>query len=128
MRGKRTNTWTLHFPHGRVESGTYVSGLRNGNWTIRGTYESGTFAGEGPYLDNRKSGHWVEQTSGGVVRQGPFEDGERNGYWTVSNANGTVMQEGRYLEGRQEGKWIYRSADGNVRNELLFEKGTVIEQ
>ena len=71
-KGKRTGSWTVYSPNGRMGSGPYVDGVAQGIWTTRGP--------------------------AGDVATGPYVDGERHGVWSQREADGTSFKS-EYVRG-----------------------------
>ena len=95
-----------------THEGPYVDGKEHGHWVER--FADGTVQ-EGPYVDGEKHGHWVLRSADGGVQEGPFVDGKKHGHWVERWADGQV-EEGQYVDGEKHGHWVLRSADGTVRS------------
>ncbi len=91
--------------------GPYVDGKANGHWVER--FASGNVL-EGPYVDGKRHGHWVLRYADGGVDEGPYADGERNGHWVLRWPAGAV-EEGPFVDGEKHGHWVERFADGLVQ-------------
>ena len=97
-------------------SGGKASGMGTVVWTYRNWEDEwATSSGEGPYVDGKQQGHWVERNAWGVS-EGPYVDGERHGHWVQRFADGNVW-EGPIVDGERHGHWIWRFADGRCVQE-----------
>ena len=56
---------------------------------------------EGPYVDGKKHGHFLERNSDGIVFEGEYVDDKRHGRWVRRGPDGKVIEEGG-LCGRRE--------------------------
>ena len=70
---------------------------------------------EGPYVDGKKNGNWVERAPSGRVVEGPYVDGTKHGNWAIHWPSGTV-EEGPYGSGRPHGNWVLRASNGAVED------------
>ncbi len=60
---------------------------------------------EGPYVNGKKHGHFVERNSNGIVFEGEYVDDKRHGRWVRRNKDRKVIEDGEYVEGEKHGKW-----------------------
>ena len=87
-----------------VFEGPVVDGKLNGHW-VEGFADGGVH--EGPYVDGKRNGHWVERFADGGVHEGPYVDDKRNGHWVERSADG-IVGEGPYVDDVRNGDWIFR--------------------
>ncbi len=125
--------WVVTDSEGVRERGHYVDGEKTGVWTVRGgeVVSTTTWAGgrrhgpyqveragrvvsEGSYVDDVKSGRWVEVDASGKTWEMTFRDGELHGLYRVTDASGAVDQEGAFVDGRREGEWRVVASNGAV--------------
>ena len=78
------------------------------------TFISGEWSGEGPVVDGKRHGRWVERTNRGNVYEGPYVDGKMHGRWVERYASGSV-HEGPYVDGKMHGRWVVRYASGGCK-------------
>ena len=104
-------TATIEDGEGNVYEGPVVDGKREGRWVER--YANGDVY-EGPYVDGKWEGRWVERYADGDVYEGPYVDGKREGHWVIRHADGTVA-EGPYVDDKWKGHWVIRYANGMIR-------------
>ena len=95
---------------GWVGQGPFVNGKRSGRW-IEKTADGSVL--EGPYVNDEENGHWVLRFASGAVHAGPYVDGERNGRWIDKDADGDIG-EGPYVDGKRNGHWLQRFTDANI--------------
>lgn len=56
---------------------------------------------EGPYVDGKRHGHWVERENmRGTTSEGPYADGERQGQWPERDSDGQTTTV-TYVTGRR---------------------------
>ena len=62
---------------------------------------------------NRDEGRQKFTAADGTVWEGPVVDGKMHGHWVERFADGTVG-EGSYVDDERHGHWVWRKADGSV--------------
>ena len=65
---------------------------------------------EGPYVDGKRHGHWVERVDNGNVSEGPYVDGLKHGRWVSRQFDGD-----RYVNVWVHGRIQGRSSSGTGR-------------
>lgn len=112
--------------HPYVDDGCWArSHTTPGNWVWRpDSYGVGINFGdvEGPFLNGKRHGHWVERDRGGPVREGPYVEGKRHGHWVFRYANGNV-EEGPFVNDEMHGRWVVRTSNGYMRAEGSYVNG-----
>ena len=82
---------------GKKSEGRYVSGKKDGNWTL--WYEV--------------PAQWV--AAGSEIRiesEGRYKEGKRNGTWTYYSTNGEIRESGNYKDQMRVGAWSYYDENG----------------
>ena len=83
-----------YFDNGEKKSeGRYVSGKKDGNWTL--WYE-------GP-------AQWI---AAGIESKGRYKEGKRNGTWTYYYTNGGIRESGNFKDQMRVGAWSYYDENG----------------
>lgn len=96
--GRKQGLWTDADPHGGAMTGTYVDGVRQGEWCH--------FSADGRL---RSRGH--------------YEDGELAGEWTWYRASGRLMQTGGFRLGSKHGEWVRWNSAGELLDRVHYDKG-----
>ena len=137
QKQRKSNEYTGHFQKGQkhghgvhdwggknVDEGPYVEGKRHGQWVERRSYESeeGPYSAskEGPYVEGKRHGQWVERRSDGS-EEGPYVEGKKHGQWVERRSNG-VVDEGPYVEGKRHGQWVFSRSNGTVGSYVEYKK------
>ena len=100
VRGRKHGPWTTRTYHGRTDTNPFKVDDADG-------YH------EGPYVDGKRHGHWVERNAAGSVHEGPYLEGEENGRWVSRWANGNRF-EGEVRDGKPNGFGTYTTASGET--------------
>ena len=80
--------------------------------------------GEGPVVDGKKHGDWVECLVDGDIWEGPYVDGKKHGHWVEREENLGVW-EGPYVDYKKHGHWVERLANGDVYD-VSYKNGEVV--
>ncbi len=94
---------------GTAGEGPYVDGKKHGHWVF--TDSDSSLVEEGPYVEGRKHGHWARRQDNGYETEGLYVDNRKHGLWVVRYPFGSVEQ-GPYVNGKKHGHWVERQADG----------------
>ncbi len=77
-------------------------------------YDNGELKAEGHYVDEERSGEWVEYHPKGYKQAvGHYESGRRTGKWIFYHHNGEKRASGHYDGGRRVGDWTFWTAVGD---------------
>ena len=127
------------------ESGWYVHGQRDGEWTSRygngrphtiTTYVLGkpvSFTAwhpngqkweEGGFVDGSKQGTWMRWYPNAQKEfQSDYDKGTLAGHYTLWHDNGLKQEQGDYKVGQRDGMWTKWFEDGQKLSEILFRDG-----
>jgi antitoxin component YwqK of YwqJK toxin-antitoxin module len=104
-----------------------AEGKKQGKWVYFGRHKPGMCyqadqkAEEGKYLDNRKTGIWVEfHCNGNLKSRVTFANGRPDGYAQIFHENGKIMEEGNWKNSRWVGKYKLYYDNGQVQHEFAF--------
>lgn len=138
-----TGTFTAEYRSGSRDrlSGRLEEGRQNGPWVLVQLSRVGEEAtrAEGPFVDGRRHGRWIERHPLAGVQEGSYVDGQRNGHWIIRYEHNGTSVEGRYVNGRRHGRWVTRRGNGHVEESayvdgeerlprvLRFPNGRVLE-
>ncbi len=111
--GIRTGEWTFYFNNGVVEQkGVYnQNGKEQGKWVWY--YSDGKIRREESHTNGRRNGEMTEfGDDGEIIAKGVFIDDEEDGSWYYQE-NG-YRQEGNYIQGEKDGEWKHFFSDGKI--------------
>jgi antitoxin component YwqK of YwqJK toxin-antitoxin module len=95
--GNKHGFWTYSVPAncGEYESGTYIHGKRQGEWSKR----IGLIVVRSTYKDDKLHGLWTSSVSffGGKT-SGNYKNGKKDGKWTKWDENGQIKSERNYKD------------------------------
>lgn len=104
-----------------------VIGKKQDKWVLLGKHKPGTCyqtdqkAEEGKYIDNRKTGIWVEYYCNSLVKSKlTFVNGRPDGYALMYHDNGKISEEGIWKNNRWVGKYKLYYENGQVQHEFVF--------
>ena len=105
------------------------TGKKQGQWIILGKDKPGTCYGpskkvsEGKYLNNRKTGIWIEYYCNGNIKNNiTFNDGRPQGPAKMYYENGKIDEEGSWLKNRWVGEYKKYSQDGKLLHVFTFDE------
>jgi len=103
------------------------NGRKQGKWVLLGRHKPGGCYGadqkaeEGTYLDNRKTGTWIDYYCNGKMRSKlTFANGRPDGYAQMFHENGKISEEGVWKNSRWVGKYKLYYDNGQVQHEFVF--------
>ncbi|MEX5684354.1 toxin-antitoxin system YwqK family antitoxin [Pseudomonas silesiensis] len=114
--GARNGQW--FFTNGRRngESGGFVNGMREGQWTEY--YDSQISTGE--YRNDLREGRWINSSDGEAewATSGfqTYAQGQLNGPTELTSDG--ITERGNYLDGKRKGQWETKSGIGNYTDGL----------
>ena len=107
-----------------------INGKKQGKWILYGKHKPGTCYAptakveEGKYLDNRKTGIWVEYyCNSNMKNKLTFTNGRPDGYAIMYNENGKISEEGNWKMNRWVGNYKLYYDNGQVQHEFVFNAG-----
>lgn len=116
QHGLRSGTWMLSNDEKQSESGEYVKGKREGQWT-----EDDDAQGKsGEYRNDLREGRWVfsNEAEMGWIATGfqTYAHGQLNGPSELTV--GSTTEHGNYLDDKRQGPWVTDSGSGNYTDGL----------
>lgn len=106
---------------------TDAQGKKQGKWIIRGRHKPGTCyqpeqkIEEGKYLENRKTGQWIEYyCNSNLKNKLTFVNGRPDGYAMMYHENGKISEEGNWKANRWVGNYKLYYDNGQVQHEFVF--------
>jgi antitoxin component YwqK of YwqJK toxin-antitoxin module len=104
-----------------------ATGRKQGKWILKGRHKPGSCyaadqkAEEGSYIDNRKTGIWIDYYCNGKMRNKlTFVNGRPDGYAQMFHENGKISEEGNWKNNRWIGRYKLYYANGEVQHEFVF--------
>lgn len=112
---------TQYYENGEVKAkGPYVNNKRTGHWTYY--YETGVVKHEGGYLGNNKNGDWTYYFEDGSTKAMAIYD-KGNGIYREYFIGGKIKMEGPIVRNHSEGVWTYYFPNGQVKSKGLEVSG-----
>jgi antitoxin component YwqK of YwqJK toxin-antitoxin module len=106
---------------------TDIEGKKQGKWVLFGKHKPGTCyqadqkTEEGKYIDNRKTGIWLEYfCNGNMMNKLTFTNGRPDGYAILFHENGKISEEGNWKINRWVGNYKLYYENGQVQHEFVF--------
>jgi len=108
---------------------TDATGKRQGKWIIlnkmlekpKQEYKPEQKVEEGKYVDNKKTGKWLEYFPNSVLKSKiTYENNRPNGYAIMYHDNGKIREEGLWKNNRWVGEYKLYYENGEVQQEFLF--------
>lgn len=104
-------------------------GKRQGYWKItaamkkdKSFYDQNAVCEEGRYVDNLKTGIWIEYYPNGVVRsRAPYVNGRPSGYCILYHENGHVSETGTWKNNHWMGEYRSYYETDTLQREMFFD-------
>jgi len=104
-----------------------AQGRKQGQWIVKGKHKPGTCyqpdqkVEEGKYLDNRKTGVWIEYyCNSNMKNKLTFVNGRPDGYAIMYHENGKISEEGTWKSNRWVGNYKLYYENGQVQHQFVF--------
>ncbi|MEI6020150.1 MAG: hypothetical protein WCR21_03405 [Bacteroidota bacterium] len=104
-----------------------ANGKKQDRWVLMGKHKPGACyqleqkVEEGKYVDNRKTGVWVEYYCNSNLKSKlTFINGRPDGYAQMYHENGKISEEGIWKNNRWVGKYKLYYENGQVQHEFVF--------
>ncbi len=123
---KKTGSWKLYYPDGKVKSElTYVGNRPSGYAKMY--YANGKLQEEGMWENNRWVGQYKSYYDNGQVfyNFNYTKTGKRDGKQQYFHPNGKLMMEGDMKEGKEAGTWDEYYEDGSRKAKKAFNDGNI---
>ena len=126
QNGKKQGLWFERSPNGNTETGPYVDGVRNGQWTLTtadGSDNDGRVK-QGRYVNGEPDGSWELSWPSGQTLRYTYANGILSGPSVRRFRNGSRV-EGRFVDGLREGERKGITASGMVWFTETYAAGTM---
>ncbi|MDG1674595.1 MAG: hypothetical protein P8H88_04035, partial [Flavobacteriales bacterium] len=114
--GQKEGPWRIHI-HDHLESGSYLLGQKDGEWTH--TYGNGKKQFQGEFSFGQPEGkHRTWHPNGVLETEGKFESGAKHKKWRLYDNEGSLMHEYIYRYGKLrkvDGSKVDKRRDGKLR-------------
>ncbi len=143
--GQKVKQITLKFPKSKqvsqsyfvlksnkkIKNGEYVSYFRLSKTDLQlvenGIIDLKNYIKEkGNYLNNKKEGEWIENTSSSKRKKGKYVNGKKTGIW-ITFLNGEKIASFDYDLNKKIGIWLTRKENGRVFERYDYDKNVKLQ-